>query len=984
LYKKLNISVIILVFTVLAFPVKAQQFNFHPLSIQLPAECYQVLQDSKGYLWFSTDKGLYKYNGNTLKRFSIANGMPDNAIFKLYEDTKGHLFFTSLPGVVGYISNDSIVIPKFNTQLLKFLNHGRDAIFDIYEDTAHILWISSYNGLYKTTRPNDYNNIVRVPRECDSCHKSIHILDNKKALLSFNYPHKPKIINHNRINNIPINKNGIVNTIQFTTKEDEQSAPFGKVLMLTNGNIILSLYTHLLIIESDGHFTEKTFDDQILFTYQDKTKGIWIGFRNLGVAYYSNDSLNSEPIWSLKGYSISSITEDNENGIWLSTLEKGIFYTSSKAVIDFSNLSELNKKISSLGIMNNKVFADDFNKTFNVINGIKVVNFILPEVNKSDGIYDYLSLNNKIYIATTSCFLQTDTALNNWKELKYKKFKGHAVIYNMSLSPSQKIYAVNHAVLMTLEGDSINSLDTLPARGRCICATRQGEIYIGCINGLYKYEKHKFIYLGAENKIFSSKINAIKEDSSGNIWVLTMTEGVALYKEGKVISSISIKNSLPSNNCSDIAFGKNGVVWIGTDDGLCKISTTNNFSTDVFNTTHGLISDEITKLVLQNNELWVGTGDGLCMINISLVQTNHVSPPIYITSILVGDSSISLLQTVFPHQSNNFRFQLSGLTFKSNKCHFMYRLIGIDTSWHTSDNFEIPFYNLTPGSYRFEAKALTIDGVASKEAAMFSFTIEKPFWKRWWFILIEILLGSTLIYSLVHYRLGVIHKKEQEKTRINKMIAEYQLTALRTQMNPHFIFNAINSIQHYILKNNTDKAYDYLTKFADLIRMMLNNAQKKTLSLQQELDMLSIYIELEKLRFDEEFEFILTIDEQIETTDRYIPAMLIQPYVENAIWHGLMNLKGKRAGKLMVTIQDELETLKISIQDNGIGRKMAQVLKKRSAHESIGMELNRKRLELLNSLPENKKATVTISDLYDENEEPSGTRVDISLTSEEL
>ncbi len=961
--------------------VKAQQFNFRPLGVQPPAECYQVLQDHKGYLWFSTDKGLYKYNGNTLKHFSVGNGLPDNAIFKLYEDSRGHLLFTSLPGIIGYISNDSIVIPKFNKQLSEFLNHGRESIFDLFEDSSHILWVSTNRGFYKTVKPFDYSEIFRVPRLCDSCRADILILDDKKALVAFNHPIKHKTLNHYVITSISINRNNTINTFQFFTKEEERSAPFAKTLLLPNGTLLLSLYTHLIIIQPDGHYTTKTFDEQILFLYQDKTGGVWVGFHKLGVAYYENTLLNTTPYWSLQGYSVSSINEDNEKGIWVSTLEKGIFYTPSKAIIDYSNCPELNKKISAVKVITNKVFVNDYSNSLYSINSSVVNSFDLPKENKPEGVHDFLSLSNTIYYATTTCLLKSDTSLRDWRELKFDKkgFKSLVIVYNMCVSPEHWVYAINMGNLMAIEGDSVHVLDTLPARGRCMCITQQGEIFIGCINGLYKYENQKFIYMGKQNKVLSSKINMLKEDSSGNLWVLTMTSGTALYKNGKILSTISMGNGLPSNNCSDIAFDQNEVAWLGTDNGLCKISPKNNSLVEVFNTHDGLISEEITTLALNNNELWIGTGNGLCMMNTTLAQKNTIPPPVYITSLYVNDSIVPLIETHFSYRSNNFRFKLNGLTFKGDKCNFKYRLLGLDTDWHTTNFFEISYNNLMPGNYQFQAKAINNDGILSTTGTSFSFVIEKPFWKRLWFIMLEIISGVLLIYSFVRYRLNIIHRKEEENIRVNKMLAEYQLTALRTQMNPHFIFNAINSIQHYILENKAELAYGYLTKFAHLIRMMLNNAQEKTLSLQQELEMLTVYVELEKLRFSNGFEFTFIVDEKIDPTDVYIPAMLIQPYVENAIWHGLMNLKGKRNGQLTISVSADEKTLTINIEDNGIGRKMAQELEKRFAHKSIGMELNRKRIELLSSLPENEKAAVTVIDLYDENKEPCGTKILISL-----
>jgi LytS/YehU family sensor histidine kinase len=215
---------------------------------------------------------------------------------------------------------------------------------------------------------------------------------------------------------------------------------------------------------------------------------------------------------------------------------------------------------------------------------------------------------------------------------------------------------------------------------------------------------------------------------------------------------------------------------------------------------------------------------------------------------------------------------------------------------------------------------------------------------------------------------------------VNKLIAEYQLTALQAQMNPHFIFNAINSIQGYILKKNEQQAYDYLAKFSKLIRMVLNQSTERTLPLKQELEMLSLYVELEQLRFDQSFDFKLDVDKDLRRFfGLQIPSMLVQPYVENAIWHGLMNLNKDRKGMLSVEFKLKDEILKITIEDNGVGRELSKTYKKETDHKSVGMILTEQRLMMINKLQEYEDAWVTITDLYDEKKKPSGTQVEIFI-----
>jgi len=274
------------------------------------------------------------------------------------------------------------------------------------------------------------------------------------------------------------------------------------------------------------------------------------------------------------------------------------------------------------------------------------------------------------------------------------------------------------------------------------------------------------------------------------------------------------------------------------------------------------------------------------------------------------------------------------------------------------------------------AEVANTDGIWSIKPVTYSFSINDPFWKRWWFILLEVVTLLLAIQLFIRFRTGIITKREEEKTRINKLLADYQMKALRAQMNPHFIFNAINSIQNFVLLKDSTQAYDYLTKFSRLIRLVLISTKENEMTLKQEIEILALYVELEQLRFENAFEYIFHVDEKINTEAVVIPALFIQPYVENAIWHGLMPLKGRK-GILDISIKEDKKNLLITIKDNGLGRERSSQIKKKVAHQSMGMDLNNKRIELFAQGSE--VAQIIIKDIYDESGEPAGTHVEIIL-----
>jgi LytS/YehU family sensor histidine kinase len=204
------------------------------------------------------------------------------------------------------------------------------------------------------------------------------------------------------------------------------------------------------------------------------------------------------------------------------------------------------------------------------------------------------------------------------------------------------------------------------------------------------------------------------------------------------------------------------------------------------------------------------------------------------------------------------------------------------------------------------------------------------------------------------------------------------MTALRAQMNPHFIFNCLNSINRFIIVSDNETASEYLTKFSRLIRLVLDNSRAEQITLERELETLRLYIEMEKLRFVDRFDCSISIDEQIPVSQTYIQPMLVQPYVENAIWHGLMHLK--QGGLLDIRMQLINDQLVVSIIDNGIGRQKSMSMKsvQMISNSSHGMKVTAERLALLNSKMD-AQARVVITDLSDELNQPAGTIVELFL-----
>jgi sensor histidine kinase YesM len=222
--------------------------------------------------------------------------------------------------------------------------------------------------------------------------------------------------------------------------------------------------------------------------------------------------------------------------------------------------------------------------------------------------------------------------------------------------------------------------------------------------------------------------------------------------------------------------------------------------------------------------------------------------------------------------------------------------------------------------------------------------------------------------------------KDQMEAQFSRKIAEIEMTALRAQMNPHFLFNVLNSIKLYMVQNDARTASRYLTKFSRLIRLILNNSKASMVTLEEELNALKLYIEMENFRFNDKFDYNLNVEEEVNIGSIKIPPMVLQPYVENAIWHGLMHKEQER-GLLSITVRqdDKSNGLLFIIEDNGIGRELALQIRTRTAnkHKSVGMQITQDRITIANKLF-NTNATVEVIDLKEGNQ-ATGTRVVLHL-----
>lgn len=667
-------------------------------------------------------------------------------------------------------------------------------------------------------------------------------------------------------------------------------------------------------------------NNQIYFIYQDKSLRIWIATLEGGINLFEPEkgtftSFHRENSKGLQSNSIRSIFEDVNQQLWIGTGDKGLY-----------RFNPQKKEFIAVPWNINKYFQTPIRSIYQTPDGIIWVGLqnglkaFDPKSNTMvlENELDKIStLNSTIYEikrGNSPNTLWIATAESGVLELDWKK-----------IAISRHFYAKENATTYSLSNN-----------------------YAMC---MYQYNKDTML-VGT----FGGGLN-ILDLQNGKTSVLTENEG------------------LPNDAVYGILRDNMGKVWVSTNKGLARIcldcETTKISKFDFIEQVQSLEFNEGAFMKDAVGHLYFGGINGLNVIIPPLVKLNEKAPKIYLTQVSLFDKPLVIgknKEIKLRHNQNFLGFEFVGLDFTNpHKISYAYKMEGVDEDWVDGGNRKfVQYAALRSGNYTFKVKAVNEEGIESEEIASVSFNILPPFWLRWWFIGGVALLILAIALLIYKSRTNKLRKEFQFK------LSELELKALRSQMNPHFIFNSINSIQYYILNKNPQIAYTYLAKFSNLMRRILQNSRINYISLEEELESLNLYMELENIRMEGELKYSVEVAPNLSTKNTFIPSMILQPYVENAILHGLLSKQGDK--EIQIRVKKEISHLYCEIEDNGIGREKAIELnnQRTKKHESTAMKATKERLEILNHGSENK-LSIHIIDKKDSKGNALGTKVQVFI-----
>jgi hypothetical protein len=932
------------------------------------SDIYSIMQDSKGFIWMTGDMGVSCFDGYKFKNFSSAEGLADNTLFGAYEDKQHRIWFRSFSGKLSWLRNDSVFSLPCNDTLVSFFRSALNNSIYVEGDTV---WLGTTIGYIIKINPGWKNQHV-VKMNVPGKEKYIYRI-NKEAILYGDH-------NLTATSIIEVYDRQLKKIYSVDANKQIARAPRFFAKQLPNGNLCATLNDFIFEFNNNGIKNQQRENFTFIFLANDNDGSI-LAATTGGVMVYDPENLKKQRIISaLQGKVITGIFVDRENNVWFTTEGHGIYcitHRNFKYYTPENGLPE--SKITCLGIYNSKVIAGHLDASLSVFGKDTIRPFFLDHLKKKfplkRRINDIFNHGKRAFICTGS-----DSYYFENQQL-HPLLNIPTPFRQFCMSADSNIWALGYSRIFKYEWESFKALDTvvLPFRIDNIFEDSKGHLWLGSMEGVYTWDGKQLKQFEPDNKLLKQRIVNIKESSDHIMWIATRGSGV-IIKNGSTYTHITEKEGLAGNMCRTI-FTDSNTVWVGTNKGLSKIIFKNGkFFIDNFYSSNGLLNNEVNDIIKEEGKLWLAHNNGISVFEPDYAKSNTYSPPVYILRVLVNDSVFYPENTQIPlhHSQNYFNIDYIGLCYKdAGNIEYKYKMEGIDSGWTYTKYTSVKYQTLPPGSYRFIVFAKNSDGFWGDRPDTISFTISQAWWQTWWFIALLLMSTGTLTTLVFKLRLKKIKARDIEKTKLHQRIAETELHALRAQMNPHFVFNAINSVQYFITRNDPESSQKYLAKFARLIRYVVDNSSLSLIPLKTELEAINLYLELESLRFEKKFNYVLTIDKKIDTNYIHIPSMIVQPYIENAIWHGLMHKK--ESGSIIISLELINNNLKCVIEDDGIGRKRSAEIKSGSAgHKSLGMKLTKERLEIINQI-NNTNLSVEIHDLYDESGFGKGTRVELNI-----
>ena len=987
-------TIVIVVGSVLAsFLAIAQEYAIKQFTVDdgLPStHVYEVKQDSKGFYWIATSEGLVRYDGYKIEQIGEGNSPFNRDIWWSYEDSDERIWGLGHGTKMWFLDKDT-----FSSVELPFDGFDESAVFvKSFQDQHNRYWLVIGRHMY-SFKDNEFVQLdlpdllslrkpIGHPIHFQDPDGSTYVLTknpmsiwiiNETGGLDPIYEYS-KHIHHGELDKETIrvnegNTSVIVNSADtFYTVHDKRLTSYIKGVEKEEG----PFPSHQLLSEKSHRIIK--LKDKYAFILKDQS-------------FITDKEFDHLPEFDfIKEMNINTVYQDHENSIWISTSDQGLFYVTKDALAakNFTSNTEQQSEVISIDkAKDGSVWIGYKNGTIcQLINGELRCRQMRSShsMDKSWYLHNFLILNDnlavvvgdfELFICPTEEFLTGNHSAEQLIEL--------AGIKRLSKGYDNQLYVTDYWKSFRISISDAEKIDLQQLGKKKILATtfdNQERTLVSSYQGLYSLDKN------GDSTMISKDILVNKFEFHGkDLYALDKSRGVHVLHGDTVLPIKALDQYL----VKDLWFEPDSVLWAATNLGLVKLSfdqkdQKHRYTRKLMLAT-GLPSIDVTAIQTDKDHLYVGTAKGFTVIDRNRLTKQVSSSSVQLTNVSSANKSLELLDHYnLPPAENALRFEYVYISPRSaGHVNYQFQLEGIDKGWRETDETSIFYPFIPPGDYTFRLKATDIDDIPSKDVVVISIHVDEYWYKTTWFLLL-VIFASIAITALIFWRRSKQkHERELEKADVNKRLADLKLNALRSQMNPHFVFNVLNSIQESFINDDIRVANKHLTDFSKLMRLFLETSNDRHNLIDKEVQILTYYIELERMRLKNQFEFTFIIDEEIDQSEVYIPSMLLQPIIENAILHGLRYKDEK--GSLTVRIdQNKSGSLKILVEDDGVGRQRSAEInaKRKGSHKSMASAIIYERVELLNSSSDDN-IEMTIHDLV-KGGIPSGTKVELNLDLE--
>ena len=990
-----------------------------------------ITQDHQGFIWVGTTNGLNRFDGYRFRQYyhstRDSNSIINNQVQTLYCDSRGQLWIGTEDGVSCFIPSENRFI-NFSTKMPTSRRLKNNSSVRIYEDATGHIWITNQADVIYLVLPDhtlqekridvpafQYSHLSMEGYEKiyrDRAGKEWAIRANRIYLLNRETLQPEKIFDLSpQLTSLILKMYQATDGTYYLTTWDSGVWKFNP----DPGNIV-QLVSLPKGVYSD--ITEWQYQKKQWLVCLEANKGVYL-FNQATGASRKYGHVAEDPT-SLAGTEFNATFVDPKGNLWICSTAGIHKIKTEKDIFDIIPITEsgtsnyqFDKSSQVYSFYENDTsiwLSKRFISTFQLDTSFQIKSTytsLYPlsagTTNSTRGAYYFYPYQDELYITTDSgliiknlriqtsaVYLPTDIAgipdlrtiiPFHTDEILIRSFSYGLFVFN------------TREKKFTRHFNSGSSCDTcLPLRINYLFTSSAGKIYITCGGEeksffTYQPEADAFMPLIPKNDslyaMYGSDLYGMDEDPDGNLWI-TSKSGLFVYDP---VTNAVITNHNEIDKIGGlirICFDEDGNAWTNGDSGIwCYLASRKKWVG--YTSDDGLPGSSFDGIITKrkNGDIVAGLEGAVAIFHPHTLGAKGNTYPVIITEANVDSTLIS-----FPLQSsvtktlriapgqNSFSVDFAILNdLNPSSSRYYYKLAPLMESFQLNDDGHINFNGLAPGAYTLTVKSGDKAGNLYAQEDSLTITVSPHWYQTAIFKMACLLVLLGLIYYFVRRRIETIRKENT----LHQKIAHTEMQALRAQMNPHFIFNSLNSIENFILQNEKRLASDYLNKFSRLIRSILDSSRNEVVPLMKDIESLGLYVELEQLRFNHRFTYSTQIDPALKDGDYKVPSLIIQPYVENAILHGLA-LSHKQGLILSVAATLESDHIKYTIRDNGIGRRQAMeyTFRNKPHHKSVGLTITEDRIAHFNKQPY-ANGSVTITDLYDAEGQAAGTCVEVTL-----